>query len=76
MSGVTSLIDLIVQGKNQEAQELLNTELLTRSYSSIEEIRPKVAVDYFAKAIYMNPDGSIESDSDDENTETEEDSEE
>ena len=48
MSRVTELIDLIVQGKNTEASEVLNTELLSRSYSAINEIKPEVAAQYFA----------------------------
>ena len=47
MSQVTELIDLIVQGKNAEASDVLNTELLTRSVSAINELKPHVAADYF-----------------------------
>ena len=47
MSRVTELIDLIVQGKNAEASEVLNSELLSRSYEAINEFRPHVAADYF-----------------------------
>ena len=48
MSRVTELIDLIVQGKNTEAGEVLNSELLARSYSSVNDIKPEVAASYFA----------------------------
>ena len=47
MSRVTELIDLIVQGKNAEASDVLNSELLSRSYEAISEFRPHVAADYF-----------------------------
>jgi hypothetical protein len=48
MSRVTELIDLIVQGRNTEAGEVLNTELLSRSYSAVNEIKPDVAAAYFS----------------------------
>lgn len=48
MSRVTELIDLIVQGKNAEASDVLNSELLGRSYEAISEFRPHVAADYFS----------------------------
>ena len=57
MSRVSELIDLIVQGKNTEATEVLNQELLNRSYDSINELKPKVAMDYFSSAIDMPNDG-------------------
>ena len=57
MSRVSELIDLIVQGKNSEATEVLNQELLNRSYESINELKPKVANDYFASVIDMPNDG-------------------
>lgn len=47
MSRVTELIDLIVQGKNAEASETLNSELLDRSYEAIGHLRPHVAAEYF-----------------------------
>ncbi len=47
MSRVTELIDLIVQGKNAEASDVLNSELLGRSYEAISEYRPHVAAEYF-----------------------------
>ena len=47
MSRVTELIDLIVQGKNAEASDVLNQELLGRSYESISHLRPHVAAEYF-----------------------------
>ncbi len=53
MSRVSELIDLIVQGKNTEATEVLNQELLNRSYESINDIKPQVATDYFASVIDM-----------------------
>lgn len=59
MSQVTQLIDLIAQGKNAEASELLNQELLTRSYQSINDITPEVANNYFAPVVDMGADGSI-----------------
>ena len=47
MSRVSELIDLIVQGKNAEASDVLNSELLARSYKAIDEFRPHIAADYF-----------------------------
>ena len=47
MSRVAELIDLIVQGKNAEASDVLNTELLSRSYEAINDFKPHVAADYF-----------------------------
>ena len=57
MSRVSELIDLIVQGKNTEATEVLNQELLNRSYESINELKPEVANDYFSSVIDMPNDG-------------------
>lgn len=47
MSRVSELIDLIVQGKNAEASDVLSTELLSRSYKAIDEYRPHIAAEYF-----------------------------
>ena len=58
MSRVAELIDLIAQGKNAEASDVLNQELLTRSYDQIGEIKPQVAADYFAPVVSMPNDGS------------------
>tara|TARA_R110002012_G_scaffold6272_1_gene28472 strand:+ start:590 stop:823 length:234 start_codon:yes stop_codon:yes gene_type:complete len=57
MSRVSELIDLIVQGKNTEATEVLNQELLNRSYEGINDMKPQVANDYFASVIDMPNDG-------------------
>ena len=57
MSRVSELIDLIVQGKNTEATEVLNSELMNRSYESINELKPQVATDYFASVVDMPNDG-------------------
>ncbi len=57
MSRVSELIDLIVQGKNTEATEVLNQELLNRSYESINDMKPQVAGDYFSSVIDMPNDG-------------------
>lgn len=48
MSRVTELIDLIVQGKNTEAGEVLNNELMSRAYGAVNDIKPEVAAQYFA----------------------------
>ena len=48
MSRVSELIDLIVQGKNAEASDVLNTELMSRSHQAIENIKPEIAQGYFA----------------------------
>jgi hypothetical protein len=62
MSNVAQLIDLIAQGKNAEASDLLNAELLTRSYEKVDAIRPEVATNYFAPVIDMSTvDGSVTS---------------
>ena len=53
MSRVAELIDLIVQGKNAEASDVLNSELMTRSYDSINSIKNQVAADYFAPVVDM-----------------------
>jgi len=58
MSRVSELIDLIVQGKNTEATEVLNNELMNRSYSGINDLKPEVAADYFASVVDMPNDGS------------------
>ena len=57
MSRVSELIDLIVQGKNTEATDVLNQELMNRSYEGINELKPQVANDYFASVIDMPGDG-------------------
>jgi len=57
MSRVSELIDLIVQGKNTEATDVLNQELMNRSYEGINELKPQVANDYFASVIDMPNDG-------------------
>ena len=57
MSRVSELIDLIVQGKNAEASDVLNQELLSRSYEGINELKPEVATDYFAPVVSMPEDG-------------------
>tara|TARA_Y100000592_G_scaffold31456_1_gene50096 strand:- start:217 stop:471 length:255 start_codon:yes stop_codon:yes gene_type:complete len=57
MSRVSELIDLIVQGKNTEATEVLNNELMNRSYEGINELKPEVANNYFASVIDMPNDG-------------------
>ena len=53
MSRVAELIDLIVQGKNAEASDVLNSELMARSYSAINDIKPEVATNYFAPVVDM-----------------------
>ena len=57
MSRVSELIDLIVQGKNTEATEVLNQELLNRSYENINDIKPQVAADYFASVVDFPSNG-------------------
>tara|TARA_R110002012_G_scaffold258183_1_gene438520 strand:- start:643 stop:879 length:237 start_codon:yes stop_codon:yes gene_type:complete len=59
MSRVSELIDLIVQGKNAEASDVLNQELMSRSYSAINDIKPEVAANYFAPVVDYG-DGSEE----------------
>ena len=51
MSRVSELIDLIVQGKNAEASEVLNTELMSRSYQSVNDLKPEVAAQYFSPVV-------------------------
>jgi len=70
MSRVSELIDLIVQGKNTEATEVLNQELLNRSYEGINDMKPQVANDYFASVIDMPNNGQpLEYHNDSESTE-------
>ncbi len=57
MSRVSELIDLIVQGKNAEASDVLNQELMSRSYSAINDIKPEVASNYFAPVVDMPNNG-------------------
>ena len=54
MSRVAELIDLIVQGKNAEASDVLNSELLNRSYQAINDTKAQVAADYFAPVVDMS----------------------
>ena len=72
MSRVAELIDLIVQGKNAEATDVLNQELLSRSYEGINEIKPEVATDYFAPVVSMPEDGTPLTHSSDEEIEEDE----
>ena len=51
MSRVAELIDLIVQGKNAEASDVLNSELLNRSYQAINDLKPEVSSNYFAPVV-------------------------
>ena len=60
MSRVAELIDLIVQGKNAEASDVLNQELLSRSYASINELKPEVANNYFAPVVDMSDPENIQ----------------
>ncbi len=48
MSRVSELIDLIVQGKNTEASEVLNSELMSRAVQGVNELKPEVAAQYFS----------------------------
>ena len=57
MSRISELIDLIVQGRNTEATDVLNQELMNRSYEGINELKPQVANNYFADVIDMPHDG-------------------
>ena len=61
MSRVAELIDLIVQGKNAEATDVLNSELMARSYSAINDIIPEVATNYFAPVVDMSAEGEVTS---------------
>jgi hypothetical protein len=77
-SRVPELIDLIAQGKNAEALEVLNDDLLSRSYAKVEELKPQVAMDYFSPVINFDPEtGEMEAtESEVEETEEVEDTEE
>lgn len=59
MSRVAELIDLIVQGKNAEASDVLNNELLNRSYQGINDLKPEVATNYFAPVVDMTDPDNI-----------------
>ena len=48
MSRVSELIDLIAQGKNTEASEVLNSELMTRAVQGVNDLKPEVAARYFS----------------------------
>lgn len=48
MSRVSELIDLIVQGKNTEASEVLNSELMSRAVQGVNDLKPEVASQYFS----------------------------
>ena len=71
MSRVSELIDLIVQGKNAEASDVLNSELLARSYASINEIKPEVATSYFSPVV-GEPEEHVEGEEEVTNTEEDE----
>ena len=60
MSRVSELIDLIAQGKNAEASEVLNSELMNRSYEAINAIKPEVAQNYFS-GVTGEPAAELES---------------
>jgi hypothetical protein len=53
MSRVAELIDLIVQNKNAEASDVLNSELMARSFEAIKDVKPQIAADYFAPVVDM-----------------------
>ena len=59
MSRVAELIDLIVQGKNAEASDVLNSELLNRSYQGINDMKSEVAQNYFAPVVDMTDPDNI-----------------
>ena len=61
MSRVAELIDLIVQGKNAEASDVLNSELMSRSYQAINDLKPEVATNYFAPVVDMDSEGNVTS---------------
>ena len=61
MSRVSELIDLIVQGKNAEASDVLNSELLNRSYQGINDMKADVAMNYFAPVVDMTDPDNIQS---------------
>ena len=60
-SRVAELIDLIVQGKNAEASDVLNTELMDRAHTAINDYKPDVAMNYFAPVVDMGADGTVTS---------------
>ena len=57
-SRVPELIDLIVQGKNAEASEVLDQELKARAYQGINDSKASVAADYFAPVIDYDENGA------------------
>ena len=74
MSQVAKLIDLVVQGKNTEATEVLNQELMSRSYAGINEIKPDVAAEYFSPVTnYQSDEESFDEPEPEEPTYEEED---
>lgn len=48
---IYNLIDLIAQGRNVEATDVLNNELMARAVDRIDEIRPEVAASYFSPVL-------------------------
>ena len=76
MTRVPELIDLIVQGKNAEASDVLSSELLSRSYEAIGELRPHIAKEYFgsvADSLLDNDEEEVEEQPEPEVTEDQED---
>lgn len=59
MSRVSELIDLIVQGKNTEASEVLNSELMSRAVQGVNDLKPEVAAQYFSPVV-----GEVEAEGD------------
>jgi hypothetical protein len=51
MSRVSELIDLIVQGKNTEASEVLNSELMSRAVQGVNDLKPEIASQYFSPVV-------------------------
>lgn len=51
MSRVSELIDLIAQGKNTEASEVLNSELMARAVQGVNDLKPEVAAQYFSPVV-------------------------
>ena len=59
MTRVAELIDLIVQGKNTEASDVMNSELLSRSYEAINGIKQGVAADNFSPVVDFGGDVEV-----------------
>ena len=74
MSRVSELIDLVVQGKNAEASDVLSQELLSRSFEAINEYRPRIAAEYFGSVAdsLLNQEDEVQTEPEEQEEQTNE----